>query len=80
MKEKGWHEVRLLDGSGEPLNDDNKPRDAFERKAIEQVLAGKGYYEEVVTKDGKQYLRAATTVPMVMDKCILCHETIAARK
>lgn len=80
MKEKGWHEVRLLDGLGEPLNDLNKPRDAFERKAIEQVLAGKDYYEEVATKDGKQYLRAATTLPMVMDKCILCHENYRGKK
>src|SRR5262249_41971685 len=80
MKEKGWHEVRLLDGLGEPLNDANKPSDAFERKAIEQVLAGKPYYEEVVTKDGKQYLRAATVVPMVMDKCIMCHDNYKGKK
>jgi hypothetical protein len=80
MKEKGWHEVRLLDGLGEPLNDENKPADDFELKAMEQILAGKGYYEEVVSKDGQQYLRAATTLPMVMDKCILCHENYRGKK
>jgi hypothetical protein len=80
MKEKGWHEVRLLDATGDPINDENKPRDDFERKAIQEVLAGKTYYEEIATKDGKQYLRAATTLPMVMDKCIMCHENYRGKK
>lgn len=80
MKEKGWHEVRLLDGSGQPINDDNKPKDEFEREAIKQMLAEKPYYEQVVTKDGKQFLRAATPVPVVMDKCVLCHENYKGKK
>ena len=25
MKEKGWHEVRLIDATGEPLNEENAP-------------------------------------------------------
>jgi hypothetical protein len=80
MKEKGWHEVRLLDGTGEPLNDVNRPQDDFERQAIKAMLAGKPYYEELATRDGKQYLRAATPVPVVMDKCILCHENFRGKK
>ncbi len=35
--EKGWHEVRLVDGLGEPLNDENAPKDAFEKKALKVV-------------------------------------------
>lgn len=80
MKKKGWHEVRLLDGLGEPLNDENKPQDDFERKAIKQVLAGKEYYEELDTMDGKRYLRAATVLPMVMEKCVLCHDNFKGKK
>ncbi|RPI87179.1 MAG: hypothetical protein EHM42_05415, partial [Planctomycetaceae bacterium] len=29
MKKKGWHEVRLIDASGEPLVADNAPADDF---------------------------------------------------
>ncbi|HEX3654792.1 MAG TPA: DUF3365 domain-containing protein [Pirellulales bacterium] len=80
MKSKGWHEVRLLDGLGEPLNDENKPQDDFERTAIKQVLAGKEYYEKIDTMDGKRYLRAATVLPMVMDKCVMCHDNFKGKK
>jgi hypothetical protein len=80
MKKKGWHEVRLLDGLGEPLNDENKPQDDFERTAIKQVLAGKEYYEQLETMEGKRYLRAATVLPMVMEKCVLCHDNFKGKK
>lgn len=80
MKKKGWHEVRLLDGLGEPLNDENKPQDEFERTAIKQMLAGKQYYEQVETIEGKRFLRAATVLPMVMEKCTLCHDNFKDKK
>ena len=32
VKEKGWHEVRLLDATGEPLNEENAPQDGFEKE------------------------------------------------
>ncbi|HEY5314085.1 MAG TPA: DUF3365 domain-containing protein [Pirellulales bacterium] len=80
MKKKGWHEVRLLDGLGEPLNDENTPQDDFEREAIKQVMAGKAYYEKLDTIDGKRYLRAATVLPMVMEKCELCHDNFKGKK
>lgn len=73
MKEKGWHEVRLLDATGEPYDDDNSPKDAFEKQAIEQLKAGEAYVDEVITKDGQRYLRAATAIPVVMEKCVMCH-------
>src|SRR5262245_49848304 len=29
IKEKGWHDARLVDASGQPYNDENIPQDAF---------------------------------------------------
>ncbi len=80
MKEKGWHEVRLLDATGEPLNNDNAPQDDFERNAIKALLAGKPAYEEQAMIDGKPYLRAATPLPIVMQKCTLCHDNYKDQK
>ncbi|MEZ6127384.1 MAG: DUF3365 domain-containing protein [Planctomycetaceae bacterium] len=74
MKAKGWHEVRLIDATGQPYEEANLPKEGFEKKAIKELLNGKASYEEVVTEDGKRYLKAATAIPVVMDKCILCHE------
>jgi hypothetical protein len=74
MREKGWHDVRLIDATGEPYDDDNLPKDDFEKKAIKDLKAGQASEEAIVTKNGKNYLRVATAIPVVMDKCILCHE------
>lgn len=74
MKKGGYHEVRLLDATGEPINPDNSPQDAFEKAAIAALLKGKPGYEEVIEKEGKKYLRSATPIPVVLDKCIMCHE------
>jgi hypothetical protein len=73
MKDKGYHEVRLLDASGEPFEAKNVARDDFEKAAIKELKGGKAYYDQVVEKDGKRYLRAATPIPVVMKKCTLCH-------
>ncbi len=74
VKEKGWHEVRLVDATGHPYSDLNLPKQGFEKRAIKELLAGKASVDEVVTEDGKKYLLAATAIPVVMDKCIMCHE------
>lgn len=74
MKEKGWHEVRLVDATGKPIMEENLPQDDFEKDAIKALKSGKPYYDQIVEgKDGR-YLRAATIVPVVMDKCTMCHE------
>jgi len=73
MREKGHHDVRLLDATGEPYDPDNAPRDDFEKAAIKALKEGKAYYEKVVERDGKRYLRAATPIPVVLKKCTLCH-------
>jgi hypothetical protein len=73
VKEKGWHEVRLIDATGDPYNPDNEPKEGFEKRAIKDLLSGNPYYDEVATEDGKDYLLVATAVPVVMDKCTMCH-------
>jgi hypothetical protein len=73
MKAKGWHDARLVDATGEPLNDENAPADDFEKTAIQKILAGETYIDQVVSEKGGNYLRAATLVPAVNDKCVICH-------
>jgi hypothetical protein len=80
MRDKGHHDVRLLDATGEPYEKKNLPRDDFERAAIKALKEGKGYYEQVEQKDGKRYLRAATPIPVVMKKCTLCHSAYEKAK
>ena len=74
VKAKGWHEVRLLDATGDPYEPANAPKEGFEKRAIQKLLAGQASHEEVITEDGKQFLLAATAIPVVMEKCTLCHE------
>ncbi len=76
-KKEGWHETRLLDATGEPYEPDNVAKSEFEKKAIKQIVAGKPYVDEVIVKDGKRYLHAATAIPVVMKKCVMCHENYA---
>ena len=47
---------------------------------VGQLKNGKDYYEEFVEKDGKPYLRAMTAVPVVMQKCVMCHPNYANAK
>lgn len=71
---KGWHEARLVDATGHPYSDQNLPKTAFEKDAIKQLLEGKSAVDKVVVEDNKKYLLAATAIPVVMEKCIMCHE------
>lgn len=73
MKDNGFHEVRLLDASGEPYDSDNLPKTDFEKKAVKAIKDGKTIYEEVVTEKDQRYLLTATPIPVVMQKCTLCH-------
>jgi hypothetical protein len=77
-EEKGWHQVRLVDGLGEPLNEENAPQDAFEKEALAALVAGKSnWFEKEETIDGKRVLRVATPIPVVFDKCVMCHDNYA---
>ncbi len=80
IQKKGWHEVRLLDVTGEPYDPENVAKDTFEKAGVKQMKAGKDYYEEIIQKDGKPYLRAMTPVPVVMQKCVMCHPHYADAK
>ena len=73
VSKTGFHNVRLIDATGEPYEEKNVANNEFEKQGVNQLKAGKDFYEEVVVKDGKPYLRAITPVPVVMKKCIMCH-------
>ena len=74
VEKKGWHSVRLVDATGEPYSEGNSPKDGFEKKAIKELLAGKPSVDEVITEGDKRFLLTATAIPVVMEKCIMCHE------
>jgi len=74
VEKNGWHKVRLLDAAGEPVRKKNTAKDSFEKAGIAAIKKGKGYFEEVVSSDGKRQLRAMTAIPVVSKKCIMCHE------
>jgi len=51
VKKKSWHEVRLLDATGEPIEEKNTAKDEFEETAIAKLKAGESYYDRVIEKD-----------------------------
>ncbi|MCA9191510.1 MAG: DUF3365 domain-containing protein [Planctomycetales bacterium] len=73
ISEAGPNSVRLIDASGDPYKATNVAQDEFEKAGIKELKAGKPYYDEVAVRDGKRVLRAVTAVPVVMDKCVMCH-------
>jgi hypothetical protein len=81
VSKSGNQNVRLLDVTGDPYEPENVAKDAFEKEAVKKIKGGASFYDEVVKKDnGKYELRAMTNVPVVMDKCILCHAHYADAK
>jgi len=73
IEEKGWHSARLVDATGQPYDEANVARDDFEKEAIRRLNAGEAYYDLVGERDGKPVLRAMTAIPVVMEKCTMCH-------
>jgi hypothetical protein len=80
ISDSSSHTVRLLDATGEPYEPENVAKDDFEREGIKRLKAGAANYEQVVSKDGKPYLRTLTPVPVVMKKCVMCHDHYADAK
>lgn len=80
ISESGDNKVRLIDATGEPYDDENVAKDDFEREGIKRLKAGDQLYEEIVSKDGKHQLRTLTAVPVVMQKCVMCHAHYADAK
>jgi hypothetical protein len=66
MEARGWPRTRWLAVNGQPVNPDNKPRDAFETAAARAVHHGAELYERV---EGRTY-RAALPFS---GACLKCH-------
>ena len=80
MKKGGWYDVRLL-GLTDVIGDqDDVPRDAFEQTAAKKLVAGETWYEEVLKKDGKRYMRVATGILVVSENCVMCHANFKGNK
>jgi hypothetical protein len=73
MEKRGWHSARLITTTDKFFNPENKPKDDFEKEAVQALSAGKDYFEKVETVDSKRSLRAATPVPAVLKECTMCH-------
>ncbi len=80
ISKKGWHQVRLIDATGQPYEEKNVARDDFEKTGIARLKAGDAVYEQVVDVDGQRQFRALTPVPVVMKKCVMCHAHYADAK
>jgi len=80
MKDNGFHEVRLLDATGDPYDSDNEAKTEYEKKAVKAMLDGASIYEEVVKEGDKTYLLSTTPIPVVMDKCVMCHSSYEGQK
>jgi len=80
MQEKGWHEARLLGYTDVLLNAaENTPKKGFETRAKEKILAGAANYSEVVEEEGKRYVQMATALPVVIEKCVMCHSNFKGK-
>ena len=73
MRKQGWHSAKLVDATGEPLNEDNEPKTEFEKQAMKEINSGKPYFDRVVGEGKDRRLLAATVVPVVMKRCTDCH-------
>jgi hypothetical protein len=74
MRKNKWHSARLVDATGEPINDENSPTTDFEKQAYEKIRAGQPYFEMVVGEGQNRRLLAATVVPAVIQNCTTCHD------
>ena len=75
MEKKGWHSGRIITATATFFNPENRPKDDFEKEAVEALKGGAGFFDRVEVVDGKKVFRAATPVPMVMKECQTCHVT-----
>jgi hypothetical protein len=73
MKKQGWHSAKLVDATGEPMNEANAPETDFEKEAARAINSGKQYFDRVVGQGNERRLLAATVVPVVMKRCADCH-------
>lgn len=69
----GSHRVRIIDVTGQPYDGENVASDAFDKEGVRRLKAGESYYDEVVEIEGQPHLRAMTPIPVVLEKCVMCH-------
>jgi hypothetical protein len=74
MRKQGWHSAKLVDSTGEQLNESNAPKTDFEKEAARVISLDKPYFDRVVGEGKDRRLLAATAVPVVMQKCADCHD------
>lgn len=70
MREKGWPSSHFLAVNAILRNQDHRPRDAFERQAVQSLKFSDAPVEQLQD----QHLRVALPVPMDGD-CTACHWT-----
>ena len=80
VSEGDAQKVRLIDVSGEPYEPENVAKSDFEKRGVQKLKEGAASFDEVFTEDGKAYLRTVTAVPVVHEKCIMCHSHYADAK
>jgi Protein of unknown function (DUF3365) len=73
MRKQGWHSAKLVDATGEPVNEGNAPKTDFEKEAARVINSGKPYFDRLVGEGKDRRLLAATVVTVVMQKCAKCH-------
>ncbi|QEH34650.1 hypothetical protein OJF2_31910 [Aquisphaera giovannonii] len=72
-EQKQYFKAKLMDATGNPLDEANVPKDDFEKRAAEAMRSGKTYLEQVTGQGESRRLRVATIVPAVTEKCARCH-------
>lgn len=80
MKKKGWHEARLIGLTDQLFNEENKPQDDFEIEAANQLRAGAASYEQIISTEGKRFLRFATPMIVSNTRCAKCHANFRENK
>jgi len=73
MRKNKWHSARLVDATGDPINDENSPATDFEKEAYQAIRSGTPYFERVEGRGDDRRLLAATVVPAVNKNCVMCH-------
>lgn len=74
MSEGDSHRVRLIDATGDPYEPANVASDDFEKAGLEKLKKGSAEVEELAQLDGKPVLRVMTAVPVVHERCVMCHD------
>ena len=72
-RKNNWHEVRLVDATGDPYSEENVAKTDFEKRAIQRLRAGESFVDETIVEGKQRYFLAATPIPVVMEKCTMCH-------